>query len=238
MEAADTGRKSMKSVVELVEVSRYYELRGETIRALDKVNLAVEAGEFSAVAGPSGSGKSTLLNLMGALDHPSSGRVLFEDRDMELMDGAQLAALRRKRIGFVFQSFNLIPVLSAAENVEYVMLLQGVERAERRARAVGMLEEVGLGGMEDRRPAELSGGQQQRVAVARALASGPSLVLADEPTANLDTATGAGLLDTMARLNRAHGTTFIFSTHDPRVMERASRLVRLRDGRVESDERR
>jgi putative ABC transport system ATP-binding protein len=238
MEAADTGRKAMKSVVELVEVSRYYELRGETIRALDKVNLAVEVGEFAAVAGPSGSGKSTLLNLMGALDHPSSGRVLFEDRDMKLMDGAQLAALRRLRIGFVFQSFNLIPVLSAAENVEYVMLLQGVERALRRARAVGMLEEVGLGGMEDRRPAELSGGQQQRVAVARALASGPSLVLADEPTANLDTATGAGLLDTMARLNRAHGTTFIFSTHDPRVMERASRLVRLRDGRVESDERR
>ena len=227
-----------EAVVRVQGASRQYKTRGELILALDDVALTVRAAEFLAIAGPSGSGKSTLLNLIGALDSPTHGEVWIEGQALSALSEAARARVRRERIGFIFQAYNLIPVLTALENVEYVMLLQGRRAAERQARARAVLEEVGLGEQLHRRPAQLSGGQQQRVAVARAIAADPALVLADEPTANLDSQTGAQLLDMMQRLNQEHGTTFIFSTHDPRVMERASRLVRLRDGRVESDETR
>ncbi len=234
----DTPAKETSAVVETEKLSRVFELKGETIHALKEVDLIVKRGEFTAVAGPSGSGKSTLLNLIGALDTPTGGAIRVEGRELSGMNGTQLAEMRRDRIGFIFQSYNLIPVLTVLENVEYVMLLQGVGDAERRARSLEVLEEVGLGGLERRKPSELSGGQQQRVAVARAIVSGPSIVLADEPTANLDSANGASLLDTMARMNKQRGVTFIFSTHDAMVMERARRLVRLHDGEIESDETR
>jgi putative ABC transport system ATP-binding protein len=196
------------------------------------VDLEIAAGEFLALVGPSGSGKSTLLNLIGGLDRPTAGRLWVADEELGQLSRRALAELRLKRIGFVFQEYNLIPVLSAIENVEYVMLLQGVPDAERRKRAMAILNEVGLAGLEDRRPSELSGGQQQRVAVARAIVSEPTLVLADEPTANLDSATGAALMDLMRQLNEEKRVTFVFSTHDPMVMERARRLVRLKDGRI------
>jgi putative ABC transport system ATP-binding protein len=226
------------AVVELNDVKRHYETAGETVRALDGVTLDIEAGEFVAIAGPSGSGKSTLLNLVGALDVPDSGTVLIDGNDLSKLSRTARAELRRDKLGFVFQAYNLIPVLTAIENVEYVQMLQGVDKAKRRQRAAEVLSQVGLDGMFDRRPAKLSGGQQQRVAVARAIASNPALVLADEPTANLDSTTSAALLDTMADLNRDLGVTFVFATHDPRVMARASRLIRLVDGEVESDEKR
>jgi len=222
-------------VIDVENLEREYVLKGETVHALRGVSLSIARGEFLAVAGPSGSGKSTFLNLIGGLDSPSAGSVSVEGRALSTLTPAQLAQLRRDRIGFVFQAYNLIPVLSALENVEYVMLLQGRPEEERRSRSLAVLGEVGLKGMEHRRPAELSGGQQQRVAVARAIASEPALVLADEPTANLDSSTGSELLDTMAALNQRHGTTFVFSTHDGKIMERASRLVWLKDGTVESD---
>ncbi len=225
-------------VIQVRDLKRHYVLKGETVKALDGVTLTFEGGEFTAVAGPSGSGKSTLLNLIGALDRATAGQVKIEGRDLAALSQTALARLRRDKIGFIFQSFNLIPVLSAVENVEYVMLLQGVDKKTRRQRAAAILAEVSLQGLEDRRPAELSGGQQQRVAVARAIVSRPSLVLADEPTANLDSTAGSELLENMAELNRKHGVTFIFSTHDAKIMARASRLVMLRDGRVESDQHR
>ena len=214
------------------KLTRVYRQDSVEVRALDGVDLDVEKGAFIALVGPSGSGKSTLLNLIGGLDRPTSGRLWVEDQELERLSRRALTELRLRRIGFVFQQYNLIPVLTAIENVEYVMLLQGLPDAERRTRARTILAEVGLAGLEDRRPGELSGGQQQRVAVARAIVTAPALVLADEPTANLDSATGAGLMDLMRELNETKGITFIFSTHDPMVMERARRLVRLRDGRV------
>jgi len=214
------------------KLTRIYRQDSVEVRALDGVDLDVEKGAFIALVGPSGSGKSTLLNLIGGLDRPTSGRLWVEDQELERLSRRALTELRLRRIGFVFQQYNLIPVLTALENVEYVMLLQGLPDAERRANARAILAEVGLAGLEDRRPGELSGGQQQRVAVARAIVTAPALVLADEPTANLDSATGAGLMDLMRALNETKGVTFIFSTHDPMVMERARRLVRLRDGRV------
>ena len=189
-----------------------------------------------AIAGPSGSGKSTLLNLMGGLDRPSAGSVALAGRSISAMSGNELSDFRRDRVGFIFQSFNLIPVLTVCENVEYVMLLQGVAAPERRRRVGEILAEVGLEGLEDRRPLQLTGGQQQRVAVARAIVSQPDIILADEPTANLDSATGAALLDLMRGLNRSHGTTFVFSTHDRMIMEQARRLMVLKDGRIDRDE--
>ncbi len=224
-------------VLELDDVKRHYVTQGETVHALDGVTLRVEAGEFLAVAGPSGSGKSTLLNLVGALDVPTSGRVLVEGRDLSGLSSSELSDLRRDRLGFVFQAYNLIPVLTVIENVEYVMMIAGQGKLERRERARQVLESLGLGGMLDRRPSELSGGQQQRVAVARALASRPAIILADEPTANLDSRTGEELIELMARINREEGTTFIFSTHDEKVMKSASRLVHLVDGKIDSDVR-
>jgi putative ABC transport system ATP-binding protein len=222
-------------ILEATDVTKVYETRGVTTRALDGVNLRIDEGEFSAIAGPSGSGKTTLLNLLGALDTPTSGSVLLDGEDLTALAPAALASLRLRKLGFVFQSYNLIPVLSARENVEFVMDLQGVGARERGQRALEVLERVGLGGLEDKRPPEMSGGQQQRVAVARAIASRPRLVLADEPTANLDSDTAQRLLELMAALNRDEGITFLFSTHDPLVMDVAQRVVRLRDGRVVDD---
>ncbi len=222
-------------VVRLDEVQRHYTSGEVTVRALSGISFSVVPGEFLALAGPSGSGKTTLLNLIGALDKTTAGTVRIEGKDLSTMSRSALSVLRRDRLGFVFQAYNLIPVLSALENVEYVLMLQGRPAAERRERSLAILDAVGLDGLADRRPGELSGGQQQRVAVARAIVSKPALVLADEPTANLDSATGEALLDLMAKLNEARGATFIFSTHDPLVMERARRIVRLRDGRIESD---
>jgi putative ABC transport system ATP-binding protein len=213
-------------------VSKVYQQDSVAVTALQDVDLEIAEGEFLALVGPSGSGKSTLLNLIGGLDRPSAGRLWVADEELDRLSHRALAELRLKRIGFVFQEYNLIPVLSAIENVEYVMLLQGVPDAERRSRAAAILNEVGLEGLEDRRPGELSGGQQQRVAVARAIVAHPALVLADEPTGNLDSATGAALMDLMRQLNEEKGVTFVFATHDPMVMERARRLVRLKDGRI------
>ncbi len=225
-------------VVRLDDVAKHYVTGDHTVRAVDGVSLTVTPGSFVALAGPSGSGKTTLLNLIGALDTPTSGTVCVEGQQLGGLSRSQLSTLRRDRLGFVFQAYNLIPVLTALENVEYVLMLQGRPTAERQELSHAILDAVGLAGMADRRPGQLSGGQQQRVAVARAIVSKPALVLADEPTANLDSATGEGLLDMMAQLNEERGATFVFSTHDPIVIERARRLVRLRDGRVESDESR
>lgn len=215
------------------KLTRIYRQDSIAVTALKDIDLEIAAGEFIALVGPSGSGKSTLLNLLGGLDHPTSGRLWVEDRELGAMSARELADMRLRRIGFVFQEYNLIPVLSAIENVEYVMLLQGVADEERR-RALAVLADVGLAGLEGRRPGELSGGQQQRVAVARAIVAEPVLVLADEPTANLDSVTGAALMDLMRRLNETRGITFVFSTHDQMVMERARRLVHLKDGQVVS----
>lgn len=216
------------------EVTKEYELGRTRVAALRGVTLEVERGEFMAVAGPSGSGKSTLLNLMGCLDHPTSGRVIIGEQDVSDLDDNALSDLRARQIGFIFQTFNLIPVLSALENVEFPLLFQGRRggRAEGRARAHRALEEVGLGDFVRHRPDELSGGQRQRVAVARALVTDPVIVLADEPTANLDSATGDAIISLMLDINRRDGTTFIFSTHDARVMAHAHRVVHLADGRL------
>lgn len=232
-EKGPMGDMAENEAVRCENVVRNYRRGPLEVAALRGVSLSVPQGGFVALAGPSGSGKTTLLNLMGGLDVPDEGRVLVEGRDPSAMSARALAELRLRRIGFVFQSYNLIPVLSALENVEYVMLLQGLPKEERRRRATEVLDEVGLSGMHGRRPSELSGGQQQRVAVARAIASEPAIVLADEPTANLDSGTGAGLLSLMADMNRRRGVTFVFSTHDAQVMAHARTLVFLRDGRVE-----
>ncbi len=223
-------------IVELENVTKLYRQGAVDVAALRGLNLAVEKGEFTTLCGPSGSGKTTALNLIGALDMPTSGRVCVEGRNLDTLSRRTLSHLRRDRIGFVFQSYNLIPVLSAYENAEMVLALQGVEASERRAPVMQLLADVGLEGMEERRPDELSGGQQQRVAIARAIAPNPAVVLADEPTANVDSETADMLLELMERLNRERGVTFIFSTHDPRVMERARRVIRIVDGRVEHDE--
>ena len=223
-------------MLEARNVTKIYETRGVETVALRSVSLSVGEGEFTSLAGPSGSGKTTLLNLLGALDVPTAGSVWLDGQELSALDGAALADLRLAKLGFVFQAFNLIPVLSARENVEFVMELQGVARAERRARAHEVLEQVGLADLAEKRPLEMSGGQQQRVAVARAIVSRPRVVLADEPTANLDSRTAAQLLDVMGRMNRERGVTFLFSTHDPMVIERATRVVRLHDGEIVADD--
>ncbi len=203
--------------------------------ALRGVDLAVDEGEFTAIAGPSGSGKSTLLHLMGALDHPDGGEVVLAGTRIDQLPRREAARLRLARLGFVFQAYNLIPVLSALENAAFVLELRGVPRPEREARAREALGWLGMQGLEDRMPNQLSGGQQQRVAVARAIAGDPDIVLADEPTANLDSTTGQQLIDLMRSLNEEKGVTFVFSTHDPRLLSHVRRIVRLEDGRVTSD---
>jgi len=225
-------------VIALRDVTKVYRQGSVDIHALRGLSMEVEPGEFTAVCGPSGSGKTTMLNLIGALDAVTSGSVVLEGQELGSLNKKELSELRRDRIGFVFQAYNLMPVLTAYENAEMVLWVQGVEAATRRERVMGLLEQVGLKGMEDRRPSELSGGQQQRVAIARAIASNPAVVLADEPTANVDSETAETLLGLMEELNREQGVTFLFSTHDPQVMERARRVVRLVDGNVASDERR
>ncbi len=205
------------------------------MRALDGVNLNIEQGEFTAIVGPSGSGKTTLLNLIGGLDQATGGEVIINGQNITGLSENELIDFRLHHIGFVFQAYNLIPVLSAYENAEFIMLLQGKSEAERRQRVTKLLTEVGLGTQLDKRPAQLSGGQQQRVAVARALASKPKFVLADEPTANLDSKSTAQLLDIMKKLNEEEGITFIFSTHDQRVIDRAKRIITLEDGQIVSD---
>lgn len=226
------------SMVETKGVTKEYREGRTNVQALRGVDLRIGEGEFIAVAGPSGSGKTTLLNIVSGLDAASAGEVRLDGDLLSAMNPGTLSRLRLHKIGFVFQSYNLIPVLTARENVEFTLMLQGVSAGERRRRAMDMLKHVGLEGLENRRPPTLSGGQQQRVAVARAIVTRPRLVLADEPTANLDSETGARLLDLMRRLNREERMTFVFSTHDPMVMDYARRLVRLHDGRIASDERR
>ncbi len=220
------------AAVRTESLRKVYRSGDQRVAAVDGISLEIARGEFAAIAGPSGSGKTTLLNLIGALDAPDEGRIWVDGVEITALALAKRADLRKTRIGFIFQSYNLIEVLSALENAEFVLLLQGVPAAERQQRVREIFARIGLEGLEHRRPHELSGGQQQRVAIARAIVARPALVLADEPTANLDSATGAALLDVMQELNRDLATTFIFSTHDPRVMERASRLVRLVDGKI------
>ena len=225
------------AIVECENLVKTYQQGEVTVKALRGVSLSINKGGFVALAGPSGSGKTTVLNLIGSLDRADSGSISVDGNDYAGMNSSALAELRLYKIGFVFQAYNLIPVLSAVENVEYVMLLQGVPPKERGDRARAVLDDVGLDDKYNRRPAELSGGQQQRVAVARAIVSNPSIVLADEPTANLDSKTGQGLLELMLAMNTRKGVTFIFSTHDQMVMEYARRLIHIRDGRVAGDEK-
>ncbi len=228
----------MTPVITTHNLCRYFGDDDQTrVKAVDNISIDIEQGEFTAIIGPSGSGKTTLLHLIGGLDNPTSGSVELSGQDIARMSGAELSDFRRDHIGFIFQAYNLIPVLSAEENIEYIMLLQGVNAAKRKERVQQMLKQVGLEGLADRRPNKLSGGQQQRVAIARAMASHPDIILADEPTANLDSKTGIALLDVMRELNESDGMTFVFSTHDEKIMERASRLIHIRDGQVEKDER-
>ncbi|MDR2941567.1 MAG: ABC transporter ATP-binding protein [Treponema sp.] len=224
------------TVVKAVNVVKDYGLNNQTVHALRGVNLEFHGGEFTAIAGPSGSGKSTFLHLTGCLDTLTGGSMLVGGSDTGKMSRQQLALLRRHSIGFIFQAYNLIPVLSVEENISFPLTLMGVNSKEIKERTAQVLRDVGLEGMAKRRPKEMSGGQQQRVAIARALVKKPAIILADEPTANLDSAIGQEILELMLALNKAEGTTFIFSTHDQMVMDYARRLVRIRDGRIESDE--
>jgi putative ABC transport system ATP-binding protein len=226
----------LEPLVKIEGLKKTYRQGEVEVPALQGIDLTIRRGDLLAFAGPSGSGKTTLLNLIGGLMAPTAGRVLIEGRDLASLSPAALSDLRLRRIGFIFQAYNLIPVLTAYENTEFVMMLQKVDEAVRREKCMRLLETVGLEGMENRYPRELSGGQQQRVAIARAIVGEPAIILADEPTANLDSATAAQLLDTMEMLNREKQATFIFSTHDPAVMSRAKTLVRLRDGLVEKVE--
>ena len=222
-------------VVQVTDASRVYDDEAVPVHALREVSLEVERGDFVSLAGPSGSGKSTLLNVIGGLDRPTSGSVVVDGTDFGALTDAQLADVRLHKIGFVFQAYNLIPVLSARENVEFILQLQGVSADERRQRAQEMLTLLGLEEMVDRRPAEMSGGQQQRVAVARAIVSEPALLLADEPSANLDSSTTEDLLKLLRHLNENRGVTIVTATHDPLVMSYAKRRITLRDGQIDSD---
>jgi putative ABC transport system ATP-binding protein len=227
---------SSEFIVEVDDVTKRYQQGSVEVMALRGLSFSIRPGEFTAIVGPSGSGKSTALNLIGALDRPTSGSIRVEGRDLAELGARALSRLRRDRIGFVFQAYNLMPVLTAYENAEIVLALQGVDPAERRDRVMKLLADVGLTGLENRRPDELSGGQQQRVAIARAIAADPAIILADEPTANVDSETAESLLGLMEELNTQRGATFLFSTHDPRVMDRARRIIRIVDGKVETDD--
>ena len=228
----------MKTAVRTTSLWKIYPQEPDPVEAVRGISTEIETGDFVAMAGPSGSGKTTMLNMIGGLTRPSRGQVWIGDREITEMSDKDLAQLRLERIGFVFQSYNLLPVLTALENAEFTLLLSGIPKDERRKKVLELFNKIGLSGLEHRKPGKLSGGQQQRVAVARAVVANPALILADEPTANLDSKASTELLDVMERLNQDHGTTFLFSTHDPRVMERSRRLITLVDGQVESDERR
>jgi putative ABC transport system ATP-binding protein len=225
-------------VISLSDIVKTYTETAVPVKAVQGISLTIHRGEFTAIVGPSGCGKTTLLNLMGGLDSPTSGTVTIAGTDLNALTDSQRIDFRRQHIGFVFQAYNLIPVFTARENAEFVMLLQGKPAAERNARVDALLEAVGLADRAGNRPSQLSGGQQQRVAVTRALAPKPDFILADEPTANLDSASTMQLLSLMEQLNRDEQTTFVFSTHDQRVIDRAHRIIRLEDGRIASDETR
>ena len=225
------------SRIQCIELCKTFRQGDEIITGLDHLSITIETGDFVCLSGPSGSGKTTLLNAIGGLDSPDSGEIHLGDLRIDRLDRGSLADMRLNHIGFVFQAYNLIAVLSAQENVEFVMQIQGVAAAERAQKARAILREVGLEGMEHRRPAQLSGGQQQRVAVARAIVSRPKLVLADEPTANLDSVTSTHLMDLLVQLNRQHHINFIIATHDKRIMSYAKRLIKMQDGKIVADER-
>ncbi|SVA79461.1 uncharacterized protein METZ01_LOCUS132315 [marine metagenome] len=222
-------------MIETEKLKKTYKQGSLKVKAVDNVNLKISDGEFTAIVGPSGSGKTTLLNCIGGLDSPTSGNVIIDNELISSYSSGQMIKFRLNNIGFVFQAYNLIPVLTAKENIEMVMLMQGYNKQDMDQRSSDLLNEVGMGDMSKRRPAELSGGQQQRVAVARALASKPKFILADEPTANLDSKSTAKLLDIMSRLNKQENITFVFSTHDQRVINRARRVVTLEDGKIIKD---
>ena len=228
----------MDHIVACRNITKHYRQGMIDVPAVQGIDLDIMRGDFASLAGPSGSGKTTLLNIIGGLDRPSGGTVTIDGEEITQLDASRLADLRLRKIGFVFQAYNLIPVLSAAENVEFILQLMGVSKSERRHRAQDVLGQVGLAGLEDRRPARLSGGQQQRVAVARALASRPAIVLADEPTANLDSNAAEGLISLMKDLNRSSGITFLMATHDQRVIAHTRRHITITDGRIASDEQR
>jgi len=225
-----------QAIVRLEEASKYYRQGNMEVRAVDGLSFEIHKGDFAALCGPSGSGKTTVLNLVGGLDIPTGGKVFLEGQDIGLLSRSKISVIRRDRIGFVFQAYNLIPVMTAYENAGFVLTLQGIPERECRERVMSILKETGLEGLENRRPDEMSGGQQQRVAIARAIVTQPAIVLADEPTANVDSANADSLLGLMERLNHESGVTFLFSTHDQRVMDRAHRIIRLHDGKMESDE--
>jgi putative ABC transport system ATP-binding protein len=225
-------------IIETEGIKKVYKSNGLEVQAVQGIDIAIEKGDFAAIVGPSGSGKTTFLNIISGLDEPTEGKVWLKGKPLYEMSGGELSDFRRDHIGFIFQAYNLIPVLTAKENIEYVMILQGVSKEEREERVRKILRDVDMEGYGDRLPSRLSGGQQQRVAVARAMVSRPELILADEPTANLDSGTGSRLLDMMKELNEKTGMTFIFSTHDPMIMKRARRLIVLKDGRITSDEKR
>lgn len=225
----------MATLIKAVNISKVYNETHVPVHAVNHIDLSIEEGEFTAIVGPSGCGKTTLLNILGGLDHPSTGTVEIAGTDITNMKDSDLIDFRLKNIGFVFQAYNLIPVLTAEENVEFIMLLQKKNLKERTARSKALLDEMMIGDKAGSRPGELSGGQQQRVAVARALASQPRFILADEPTANLDSKSAENLLDLMSRINKEQKATFVFSTHDQRVMDKARRLVTLQDGSIISD---
>jgi putative ABC transport system ATP-binding protein len=225
----------MNTLIEIKDLYKIYNETAAEVRAIDGVSLAFQQGEFTAIVGPSGSGKTTLLNLIGGLDTPTAGRLIVAGQDVSKLSEKQMTLFRQRHIGFVFQAYNLIPVLTAKENVAFVMELQGRKKDEIERRALELLKAVGLEGREDSRPAKLSGGQQQRVAVARALASRPQFVLADEPTANLDSKSAENLLVIMEKLNQEENITFLFSTHDPRIMAKAKRIIKLEDGKIAED---
>jgi len=226
----------MENIFELKGISKTYgDSKAVMVHALKDVDLTIKKGEFTALIGPSGSGKTTLLNCMSGLDMPTHGKVFLKGNDLSKMTGNELSDFRRDHIGFVFQSYNLIPVLTAFENIEYILILQGIPEAQRKQRVLEILSEVGLKGLEKKYPAQLSGGQQQRVAVARAVVGKADIILADEPTANLDSVTGKALIDMMLHLNNVHGVTFIFSTHDQRIMDEAKRIIVIEDGKISND---
>ncbi len=225
-----------KNIIVTKKLKKDYKTDGNIVHAVRDIDFTVKSGEFTAIVGPSGSGKTTFLNLISGLDTPTAGKVWLNDKQITEMNGKELSDFRRDHIGFIFQAYNLIPVLTVKENIEYIMLLQGITKEDRYNNVMNILKDIGMEGYEKRFPPKLSGGQQQRVAIARAMVSKPELILADEPTANLDQKTGAELLDMMRELNKKTGMTFLFSTHDPMVMERADRVVTLVDGQIAKDE--